>query len=128
MGCSTSKIPSIVKTIGEGAFYNLKMEEIEIPSSVESIEKWAFMYCQQLKSVISKVVTPFEFGEDAFGNIGSNCVLTVPEGTKDAYIAAGWTTDIFKGGIVEAPEYDANGDGQTTIVDVTRLVDKIIGK
>ena len=128
MGCSTSKIPSIVKTIGEGAFYNLKMEEIEIPSSVESIEKWAFMYCQQLKSVISKVVTPFEFGEDAFGNIGSNCVLTVPEGTKEAYIAAGWTTDIFKGGIVEAPEYDANGDGQTTIVDVTRLVDKIIGK
>lgn len=128
MGCSTSKIPSIVKTIGEGAFYNLKMEEIEIPSSVESIEKWAFMYCQQLKSVISKVVTPFEFGEDAFGNIGSNCVLTVPEGTKDAYIAAGWTEDIFKGGIVEASEYDANGDGRTTIVDVTRLVDKIIGK
>jgi hypothetical protein len=29
--------------------------------------------------------------------------LTVPHGTKDAYIAKGWTTNVFKGGIVEAP-------------------------
>ena len=55
-------------------------------------------------------------------------MLTVPYGTRQAYIDAGWTEDIFKGGIVEAPEDDANGDGQTTITDVTRLVDKIIGK
>jgi len=30
-------------------------------------------------------------------------VLTVPYGTRDAYIAAGWTEDVFKGGVVEAP-------------------------
>ena len=53
---------------------------------------------------------------------------SVPEGTRQAYIDAGWTEDIFKGGIVEAPVYDANGDGQTTITDVTRLVDKILNK
>ena len=54
--------------------------------------------------------------------------LFVPEGKKQAYIDAGWTERVFKGGIYEIPEYDANGDGQTTIVDVTRLVDKIIGR
>jgi len=46
---------------------------------------------------------PFAFGSNAFYNISSNCVLTVPYGTKDAYIEAGWTEDIFKGGIVEMP-------------------------
>jgi len=46
---------------------------------------------------------PFKFGQDAFWGLPSDCILTVPYNTKSAYIAAGWTTDIFKGGIVEAP-------------------------
>ena len=54
----------------------------------------------------------------------------MPEGTIDAYKQKGWNT-LDEGGVFkeirEIPEYDANGDGQTTIVDVTRLVDKIIG-
>ena len=62
----------------------------------------------------------------------SICKLTVPRGTRDAYIAAGWTEDIFKGGVVEAePEptsYDVNGDGSVTIADVTKLVNVILGK
>ena len=29
------------------------------------------------------------------------CILYVPAGTRDAYIAAGWTEEVFKGGIVE---------------------------
>jgi len=33
--------------------------------------------------------------EGFFNNIGSSCVLTVPYGTRDAYIAAGWTEDVF---------------------------------
>jgi len=55
--------------------------------------------------------------------------LEVPEGTIDAYKQKGWNT-LDEGGVFkeirEIPEYDANGDGQTTIVDVTRLVDKIM--
>lgn len=35
--------------------------------------------------------------------------MTVPAGTRDAYIAAGWTENVFKGGVVEAePEYAYN--------------------
>jgi hypothetical protein len=56
-------------------------------------------------------------------------VLTVPNGTKQAYIDAGWTTSVFKGGIVEAPsKYDVNGDTKVDVSDVTTLIDKILGK
>ncbi len=66
-----------------------------------SIRESAFEYCRSLTSVISEIEEPFAFGSKAFGNISSSCTLTVPYGTRDAYIAAGWTTSIFNGGIVE---------------------------
>ena len=61
-------------------------------------------------------------------------MLTVPHGTRSAYIAAGWTEEIFKGGIVEAEleagtiSGDLNGDEKIDITDVTKLVDIILGK
>ena len=68
-------------------------------------------------------------GTDAFKNISASCVLTVPYGTRDAYIAAGWTTDIFKGGVVEdKSQFDTNGDSNVSIADVTTLVNVILGK
>ena len=77
------------------------LTSITIPNSVTSIVRNAFWYRSSLTSVISKIISPFRFGSDAFSYISSNCVLTVPLGTRDAYIAAGWTTSVFKGGIVE---------------------------
>ncbi len=52
----------------------------------------------------------------AFSRIASTCTLIVPYGTKDAYIATGWTTDVFKGGIVEAP-YNPASKNKLTITD-----------
>ena len=60
--------------------------------------------CSGLTSVISEIEEPFAFGSWAFDGIPSTCTLTVPYGTKDAYIEKGWTTSVFKGGIVEAPD------------------------
>ncbi len=54
-----------------------------------------------MNSVVSKIKVPFTFGASAFKNISSDCVLSVPDGTRDAYIAKGWTEDVFKGGIEE---------------------------
>lgn len=71
---------------------------------------------------------PARYESHTFLDVNSTYKLFVPEGKKQAYIDAGWTERVFKGGIYEIPEYDANGDGQTTIVDVTRLVDKIVGR
>ena len=91
----------------------------------------AFQNCTALTSVVSKIETPFKFGTNAFYNINPACVLTVPKGKRQAYIDAGWTEDIFKGGIVEAEDEipgDMNGDGSVTIADVTKLVNKVLGK
>ncbi|MBQ5378222.1 MAG: hypothetical protein IIU48_06850, partial [Prevotella sp.] len=63
--------------------------------------------------------------------ISSSCILYIPHGTRQAYIDKGWTTEVFKGGIVEMDgenSYDVNGDGQISITDVTKLVNKILGK
>ena len=77
---------------------------ITIPNSVTSIGQFAFSGCRGLTSVVSMIEEPFiNEDEDIFNryNVNSTCTLTVPVGTRDAYIAAGWTEDVFKGGIVE---------------------------
>ena len=95
-------IPENVVVIDRCAFDACSaLPSITIPNSVTSIGERAFSYCLSLTNVISEIEDPFAFGDGAFDNISNNCVLTVPAGTRDAYIAAGWTEDVFKGGIVE---------------------------
>lgn len=52
----------------------------------------------------------------SFSNSNVGCQLTIPHGTKDAYIANGWTESEFKGGIVEAP-YKPASDNYLAITD-----------
>ena len=54
-----------------------------------------------MSSVISEIESPFTLSSKTFNNTASSCTLTVPYGTKDAYIAARWTESVFKGGIIE---------------------------
>jgi len=68
---------------------------------VTSIGSYAFNKCSGLKEVKSDISVPFTIGYKPFYGISTNCVLAVPYGTKDAYIAKGWTTSVFKGGIKE---------------------------
>ena len=106
-GCKNTVIPNSVTIIGEVAFYECSgLTSFEIPNNVTSIKKAAFESCSNLTSVISEIEKPFAFGEFAFDGIAPNCTLTVPYGTKAAYIANGWTTEVFKGGIID-PKPDA---------------------
>ena len=52
----------------------------------------AFFECNGLTSVVSRVATPFAINEDVFSSgIYTTATLTVPKGTKDAYLATdGW--------------------------------------
>lgn len=124
-GCKTTVVPKSVTKIGPQAFARLSgltsinipegvtgigynafevcpnLTSITIPSSLTGIEFGVFTACRNLTQVISKKEKPFELERNPFSGISDDCVLTVPAGTRNAYIAAGWTEDIFKGGIVE---------------------------
>ena len=101
-GLTSINIPNSVTSIGDYAFYNCSgLTSITIPNNVTSIGSYAFESCSGLTSVISKIETPFAFGALAFYGISNDCVLTVPYGTRDAYLARGWTESVFRGGVVE---------------------------
>ena len=101
-GLTSVTIPNSVTSISTHAFYGCSgLTSVTIPNSVTSIGRSAFHSCSSLTSVVSEITTPFAFGSAAFYSIASNCTLTVPAGTRDAYIAAGWTENVFKGGIFE---------------------------
>ena len=52
LGCSESSIPEGVKIIGYDAFARCGIEEVKFPSSLETIESYAFMDCHRLKKVV----------------------------------------------------------------------------
>ena len=113
-------LPSTVTSIGDQAFWKCtELTSFVIPNSVTSIGEYAFYGCSGLTSVISEIETPFSFGSLAFSNIASNCTLTVPAGTKAAYIAAGWTETVFKGGIVEMDSRSEQTLDYTLIPEMT---------
>jgi hypothetical protein len=109
---------------------------IELPNSITSIGNYAFAYTNSLKSVVSKIENPqiVSLGTDAFKSVNADCVLTVPNGTKEAYIQAGWTTkETDPNGIFlrieEASsnlEGDVNNDNKVTIADAVKVVDIIL--
>jgi len=130
-GCSALKsisLPEGITSIGNGAFHSCSsLESVELPKTLTNISTWAFRYCTSLKSIElpAKLTTLGKSGvffgctnleevralnptpidittlTNPFNGISSNCVLTVPVGTRDAYIAAGWTerTDAVPDGL-----------------------------
>ena len=120
-GLTSLTIPNSVTSIENHVFYGCNgLTSVTIPNSVTSIGIWAFYGCSNLSLVKSEIESPFSFGNKAFSNVSSDCVLEVPIGTKDSYINMGWTTDVFGGGIVESSSIrlkmaTSSGDGRTMI-------------
>lgn len=102
------KLPSTLKTIGWGAFYGSGLQSIVIPDNVETIEPYAFSFCDSLQSItIGKKITKisnYVFAEDkslqeiilhceqppfvdeqSFENIPENITIKVPEGSVKQY-------------------------------------------
>ena len=78
------------------------LTQITLPASlIHAIGPSAFEGCAALDTVTALVEQPLAFGADAFKGISPTCVLMVPYGRRAAYIAAGWTEEVFKGGVKE---------------------------
>jgi hypothetical protein len=130
-GITSVVIPEGVTSIGRAAFKSTNITSVSLPESLTFIGIEAFQDCSALTSVVSEIEEPFAFAENAFSGISSECVLTVPKGKTEAYIAQGWTEDVFKGGIIEDTSSiipgDANNDGSVSIADVTAVINYING-
>jgi len=85
-------LPNNVTSIGEWAFDNNQLTEVTIPNSVTSIEDRAFADNPDLTTVEAKATVPPSLHANAFQNADRDQIdLIVPPGTKEAYLAAGWT-------------------------------------
>ena len=80
VGCSYSKIPNGVESIGDGAFYYFKgLKSITIPETVTSIGENAFKDCDCLKAInIPNSVT--HMGDHAFDGCCDAKTLTIGTG------------------------------------------------
>ena len=96
-------IPNSVTIIGKVAINTCtSLTSITIPSSVTSIGDYAFAYNTNLTSVISEIEEPCNITNQTFTGNNSSCILSVPSGTRSAYLEAGWKT--FGGGIIDPAE------------------------
>lgn len=142
IGCVETIIPSNVTSVGSYAFFNCTgLTSIEIPNSITSIEERAFYNCPSLKSIVSLKQNPFVLCNGSFVGVSDKCVLIIPDGTRNKYIAAGWTEEIFKGGVLEESEsyviafaddnvkaicvsnWDKNSDGELNVKEVAEVTD-----
>ncbi len=129
-GLASITLPESLTSIGEGAFQNCGLTSIDIPANVTTIEDIAFYGCSSLANatVAWADLTGKTIAGDAFEDINSDAVLTVPAGKKSMYEAEIWT-GYFKT-IVEAGASgsDPTPDGTKTLLKLTgnSLTDEIV--
>ena len=96
----STKIHDSVTTIGPYAFYDSKIEYIDIPASVTEIQDYAFAFSYP-KQIISRALIPATLGTNPFQIAQYNGTLKVPAEAMDAYKSAwminkvgylGWST------------------------------------
>lgn len=89
-GCSGTQIPNTVTTIGQGAFTDMGIKSITIPSCVENIENRAFRDNPSLVEIHCQgTIPPSCFG--AFDDESYyDCTIYVPRGCKEVYESSDW--------------------------------------
>ena len=96
---------AISNTFYDSYFNSSTLEKVILGSEVTTLDRYGgshVIYGPNLSTVVSYIQEPFSFNNNIyFNNTYNTCKLIVPAGTRDAYIAKGWTESVFKGGVVE---------------------------
>ncbi|MBQ8050216.1 MAG: leucine-rich repeat protein [Bacteroidaceae bacterium] len=103
-GLTSIDLPNSVKYIYANAFAGCTgLTEVRLPNNIAVISSNIFNGCSSLRSIISDSYNPVNIssnGSSSFNGLPDDCVLHIPYGMESVYAERGWTTDIFKGGIV----------------------------
>lgn len=83
-GCKTTVIPVDVVALGEGAFMQLPLTAVMIPSSVSVYGNKVFYGCNDIETVMVGAKTPAALTADVF-TCTSRATLIVPTGSLAAY-------------------------------------------
>jgi len=71
---------------------NRTLHTIHIPASVTSIGDFAFIGARGLNTIFNATTNPQQINDTTFAGLDRSVIdLIVPEGTRDAFLAAGWT-------------------------------------
>lgn len=122
---TTLDIPESVTRIERGAVHSnwgwdayTKLTEVTIPSSVTAIDTLAFADCYNIQKVYNHATVPQPLEGCIFG--GTPGILYVPEGCRDAYLAADGWKDMQIYEDLPIPNYDEEDD-YTTDDEETRV-------
>jgi hypothetical protein len=98
-------MPTTLTTIDGWAFWNcVRLETVYIPASVSVINTNAFSYCNRLTTITNRSTAPQSVAADVFTYVNTAaCTLHVPSASENAYkVAAVWKDFIVDG--VAMPE------------------------
>ena len=134
-GCTnlqSFKVGDGVTSFGSWAFSGCSsLKSLSFGSQLQSIGQEAFSDCNSVTVIVSKTEIPPICDNQALEDINKwDCVLYVPEGTKEAYQDADQWKDFFfmeEGNPFANPCGDANGDGEVNMDDATFVANIILG-
>ena len=82
-------IPEGVEEIGWSAFESTALKNIEVPSTVNTISKYAFIYCNKLETVTFKSNNPSNYSPEMFWYRNENeyvkLTVYVPNNSLEIY-------------------------------------------
>ena len=118
-GITKLEIPNSTQSIGEGAFGSCSnLKSVVLGTDITKLSNYAFKDCVKLDYVESKIAVPFSLGISAFGNISSNAVLKVPDGTRNEYINKKWDIYFSKiledGSVINTLSIKSSGNGEVS--------------
>ena len=131
-GLKSITLPASLIKVNDHAFaYCWSLTTVDIPQTIDSIGDCAFLDCWEITSFTCRATTPpavYSADAFAFEDLDSTATLYVPMSAVEDYK----TAEVWKEfpNIVGFEETfvvgDVDGDGKTTISDVTELIDLLL--